>query len=95
MKSVLVRRPAKVDVFESHSGAETMPIQQPSVPRSTRHRGQDDGGYHTVLHEDVHASSDEEVVVEHDESEGERQDIVAGSDLEKLANGRLAKRSVS
>lgn len=25
MKSVLVRRPAKVDVLESHSGADTIP----------------------------------------------------------------------
>lgn len=28
MKSVLVRRPANVDVLESHRGAETIPIQQ-------------------------------------------------------------------
>lgn len=26
MKSVLVRRPAKVDVLESHKGADTIPI---------------------------------------------------------------------
>lgn len=26
MKSVLVRRPAKVDVLESHSGADTIPV---------------------------------------------------------------------
>lgn len=50
--------------------------------------------YRTVLHQNVHAGSNEEVIVEHDESEGERQDIVAGSDLEELAYGHLVRWTV-
>lgn len=43
----------------------------------------------TILHQNVQTGSDEEVIVEHDESEGKRQDIVTSPDLEELAYGRL------
>lgn len=72
MKSVLVRRPANVDVLESHSGAETMPVHSSSVLGATELSVDCTRGKHTVLHQDVHTGSDEEVVVEHDEPEGQR-----------------------
>lgn len=47
----------------------------------------------TVLHEDIYAPPDEEVIVEDDEAEGEGEDIVTSPDLEELANSPLPKRS--
>lgn len=41
---------------------------------------------HTVLDQDVEALLDEQVVVENNEAEGQREDVVAAADLEKLAN---------
>jgi len=43
----------------------------------------------TILDQYVQALLDKQVVVQHDETEREREDIVAGADLEKLANGSL------
>lgn len=52
------------------------------------------------MDQDVQALLDEEVVVEDDETEGERQHVVAGSDTEKVAqafleDGRSVSQSVS
>lgn len=93
MKSVLVSKPAKAELCESQSGAETMPafaFGQPSaspvcdLPAETNHSGR-----RTILEEDVQALPDKQVVVEHDETEREREHIVASPDLEKLANSPL------
>lgn len=90
IKSVLVRRPAKVEVFESQSGADTIAIQHPLVSWSTTHVcEQHNGRGRTILHQNVQTGSDEEIIVEHDESKGERQDIVAGTNPKKFAYGRL------
>lgn len=51
-------------------------------------------GSRTILNEDVQALLDEEVVVEDDQSERERQHVVAGSDLQKLADSPLHAQSV-
>lgn len=95
IKSVLVKRPAKVDVDESHNGADTIAMQHPSVFSSRRHKCGRNSRNRTVLHQDVQAGSNGEVIVEHDESEGQRQDIVAGSNFEELAYGRLVRGSIS
>lgn len=94
MKSVLVRSPANVDVVESHSGADTIAIRRLSVSNNTRHNSKHSCRNRTVLHQDIQAGSNEEVIVEHNKSEGQRQDIVAGSNLEELAYGRLEVSSV-
>lgn len=57
------------------------------VSRSCRKR--------TILHQNVQTGSDKEVIVEHDESEGKRQDIVTSPDLEEFAYGRLEAISQS
>jgi hypothetical protein len=41
------------------------------------------------LNEDVQALLDEEVVVEHHKTEGQGEHIIAGSDLEELADPPL------
>jgi hypothetical protein len=46
-------------------------------------------GQHTILNQNVEALLDEKVVIEHDETEGEREHIIAGPDLEELANPPL------
>lgn len=46
-------------------------------------------GGRTILNQDVEALLDEQVVVEHDEAEREREHIVAGPDFEELANPAL------
>lgn len=94
MKSVLVSRPANVDVVESHSGADTIAVQRLSASAKSAHRFASRCRDHTVLHQDVQAGSKGKVIVEHDESEGERQDIVAGSNFEELAYGRLEAPTV-
>lgn len=54
---------------------------------SRRRRCACDG--HTILHQNIHAGSEEEVVVEYDQPKGQRQDIVTRSDFEELAYGQL------
>lgn len=47
------------------------------------------GGRHAVLYEDVQALLDGQRCIEHDKSETERKDIIAGTDFEEVANGTL------
>lgn len=54
--------------------------------RSTAMRG----WLRTVLGEDVEALFNEDVGVDGDESEGERQDVVAGTNFQEIANRFLA-----
>lgn len=49
----------------------------------------------TILEQDVEALFDEQVGVEEDEAERQRQDVVAGADLEKVADGFLQVGTVS
>lgn len=79
----MVSRPAKVDVLESHSGAETMPVWLVSDCSWEL------AAQRTILDEDVQALLDEQGGVEDDQTEAERQDVVAGPDLEKGADGLL------
>lgn len=46
----------------------------------------------TILDQDGQAFADEELVVENDEAEGQGEDVVAGADLEKVANVFLCSR---
>ncbi len=47
------------------------------------------GDGRTILNQDVETLLDEQVGVEDDEAKGQRQDVVAGADLEKVADGLL------
>lgn len=93
----MVRRPAKVEDVESHSGAETIPVlcmlssQRDCIrdAHSPRSRRKLVGGRHAVLYEDVQALLDGQRCIEHDKSETERKDIIAGTDFEEVANGTL------
>lgn len=40
----------------------------------------------TILYQDIQALLDQEIVVEDNEPKGEREDIVAAADLEKVAD---------
>lgn len=70
MKSVLVRRPANVDVVESHNGADTIAIQRQSVSSSTRQKCIRKYRDRTVCQQDIQTGSNGEVIVEHDKSKG-------------------------
>ena len=91
IKSVLVKRPAKDEFRESHRGADTISTIAVSCIRSQPRRKAGSGHEwrRTILYQDVEALFDEEVVVEDDQSEGQREHIVAGSDFEEFANRSL------
>ena len=71
-------RPAKVEVLESHSGADTMPGWLLGDPC-----GGTGGEVHTALDEDVQTLLNEQSGVQDYESVAERQHIVRGADFEK------------
>ena len=94
MKSVLVSRPANVEFCESQSGTETMPAALTSVIVSTLFGVLRDSAPamplgHTILDKDVEALPYQQVVVEHDQAERQRKDVVARPDLEELADPSL------
>lgn len=47
----------------------------------------------TVLNEDVETLFNQKVIVEDNETKGERQDIVAGSNLEEVADRSLGRQT--
>lgn len=53
------------------------------------------GDGRTILNQDIEALLDEQVGVEDDEAKGQRQDVVARADLEKVADGLLQIGTVS
>ena len=59
--------------------------------RRNHARGSGGAGERTVLDHDVEALLDEEVIVEHNEAKGKREDIVAAADLEEVANISLRR----
>lgn len=48
-------------------------------------------GQRTVLYQNAKTFFDEQIGVEDDEAKGQRQDVVAGADLEEIANSSLAR----
>lgn len=77
--------PAKVDVFESHSGADTMPVVGVSALASMRGLV-----LLTILNEDVEALLDQQRLIEDDQAETQGQNVVAGADFEECSDGALS-----
>lgn len=75
-------RPAKVELFESHSGAETMPATVMLDLCNLRSCCEP----HTVLIQDIEALLDEQRRVEHDQAVADGQHIIARAGPEEGAN---------
>jgi len=78
MKSEVVSRPANVDLFESQSGAETMPTRHVNPSTSIRPRC-----VLTILDQYIKTLLHQEIGIEDNQPKAQGQDIVAGADLEK------------
>jgi hypothetical protein len=86
----VVNNPAKVDVFESHSGADTMATVGLVLATECVWYAIYSTGL-TALRENVQALFDQEGGIEYDEAVGERKNIVTRADLEECANRTLSR----
>ena len=68
------------------SGQHSSPL---SYPRSHERGTAEAWRRRTILDQDIQTLLDKEVVVEHDETEGKREHIVAGPDFQELADSPL------
>lgn len=80
-----MRRPAKLDVFEFHNGADTTPVMDStsatcsiSIKREL-----------TILNQYIQAPVYEQIRVEDDKTEAHREHIIARSELQELSNSML------
>lgn len=95
----MVNRPAKVDVLESHNGADTMPVTPatfiPSAQRfrssfrNFQHRSSGRGRIHAILDQDIQAFLNRQRGIEDNKTETEGEDVVAVADFEEIADGAL------
>lgn len=82
----MVSSPAKVEVDESHKGAETIPDHAVSPTISGRHAPM----LLTILYQDVQALLDQQRGIKNDQAEAQWKNVVACSDLEEIADCALS-----
>lgn len=82
--------PAKVDVDESHKGADTMPtgVSQTRVISTWT-------AMPTILYQNIQTLLDQQGCVEDDQAEAERKNVITRADFEEISNGALQVFSVS
>lgn len=81
-------KPAKVDVFESHNGAETMPGST-QFCLVVRDRSQSGCGCFTILYQDGKTALHQQGGVEDDQAEAQWHHIVAGPHFEEISDSLL------
>jgi hypothetical protein len=78
----VVSRPAKVEVFESHRGAETMPKTEKKKSSVTLGQSAACPGFNlAILYENIQALLDQQAGVEDDQAVAQREHIVTRADL--------------
>ena len=82
----MVSSPANVELFESHSGADTMPVKVSCQMPGMRETGR---AARTILDQNRQALLDQQLGVEDDQSEAQRQHVVTRPDLEEITNPLL------
>lgn len=80
-----------MEAFESHNGAETMPVL-PDIPLARQPRIpplEGRGALHAILNEDIQALLDGERGIKDNEAKTEGEDVVTVADFQEVANGTL------